>query len=94
MRFFVIHLLPGLLIAAIFSFWLYKNNIKVTKACEAAQNMAISNEQQENQKKIKILEEQYNERARQFIQKEDSGYGVGPLTTSVLERLQNKNNPR
>lgn len=86
-RFFLTYVLPGLLIAGGAWYWLHTHDKKVTAVCEQKQIVALQTAQIDSQKQVKALEDKYNAEMQELLQKPDSGYGVGPFTTSIIDGL-------
>ena len=87
-KFLLTYVLPGVLLCIGLWWWLHTHDAKVTQACNDSHALAVTKAQNEAQEKIKQLEAQYNAQMQELSAKPDSGYGVGPFTSSVLDGLR------
>jgi len=82
-------LLPGLLVVGAFFIWLnFFHDPAIRQEVHDSYKLAAQAAEEESQKKIKQLEEQYNAQLQELLQKPDSGYGVGPFTSAVLDGMR------
>lgn len=80
------------IIAGLFALWGAYAYAKAqgVKECQADYEAALWKAQEESQKQLRKVKESYDKDKRALLAAEDSGYGVGPLTSNVLSGLRNR----